>query len=105
MPTALKKKSPPKSPKPSGKGEIKSFKIRRNLEIAKESGLLSGARSVVLRGRMPSELVAEARRKSGITSDSKLLEAALASLALTDDYGQFLYEHRGTVDPDLDLEF
>jgi hypothetical protein len=54
---------------------------------------------------MPAGLVAQAKDRSGIKSDSKLLEAGLASLAFTEDYGQFLYEHRGTVDPDLDLEF
>ena len=54
---------------------------------------------------MPEELVAQARRRTGITSDTKLLEAALASLALSDDYADWLLAHRGTVNPDLDLEF
>jgi len=54
---------------------------------------------------MPEELVAQAKRKSGISSDSKLLEAALASLAVADDYADWLISQRGTVDPALDLEF
>ena len=30
--------------------------------------------------------------------------AALANLAVADDYADWLYSQRGTVDPDLDLE-
>jgi hypothetical protein len=59
----------------------------------------------MIRGRMPEELVAQAKRKSGISSDSKLLEAALANLAVADDYADWLISQRGTVDPALDLEF
>ena len=59
---------------------------REILALAKANGLLSGARSLIIRGRMPVELVAEAKRRTGITSDSKLLEAALATIALADDY-------------------
>jgi len=54
---------------------------------------------------MPQELVAEAKRKTGISSDSKLLEAALANIVAADDYAEWLYSQRGTVDPALDLEF
>lgn len=75
------------------------------LAIAEQQGLLKGRRTLVLRGRMPEVLVAAAKQKTGISSDSKLLEAALASLAVADDYAEWLYSQRGTVDPDLDLEF
>jgi hypothetical protein len=51
------------------------------------------------------ELVAQAKRRTGIASDTKLLEAALASLALADDYAEWLLAHRGTIPPELDLEF
>jgi hypothetical protein len=54
---------------------------------------------------MPEELVAEAKRKTGIISDSKLLETALANLAVADDYAEWLFSQRGTIDPALDLEF
>ena len=81
------------------------FETREILSLAESKGLLSGARTLVVRGRMPEELVAQARRRTGITSDTKLLEAALVSLALSDDYADWLLAHRGTVNPDLDLEF
>ena len=75
------------------------------LSLAQERGFLSSPRNKVIRARMPIELIAEAKKRTGISSDSKLLEAALANIALDDDYGEWLHAHRGTVDPDLDLEF
>ena len=79
--------------------------LRSALLIAEEKGLLKGRRTLVIRGRMPEELVAEAKRKTGIISDSKLLETALANIAVADDYAEWLFSQRGTVDPALDLEF
>ena len=79
--------------------------LREVLTIAEQRGLLSGSRTHVLRGRMPVGLVQEAKLKSGISSDSKLLEAALANLAVADDYAQWLLAQRGTINPEIDLEF
>jgi hypothetical protein len=79
--------------------------LRSALSIAEEKGLLKGRRTLVIRGRMPEELVAEAKRKTGITSDSKLLETALANIVVADDYAEWLFSQRDTVDPALDLEF
>lgn len=79
--------------------------LRNALSIAEEKGLLKGPRTLVIRGRMPEELVAEAKRKTGISSDSKLLETALANMVAADDYAEWLFSQRGTVDPALDLEF
>src|SRR3954451_10311376 len=73
--------------------------------IAEKKGLLKGQRTFVIRGRMPEKLVAEAKRKTGITSDTKLLEAALANIVVADDYAEWLYSQRGTIDPSLELEF
>lgn len=75
------------------------------LEIAKKKGLLEGRKTMVIRGRMPAALVAEAKRKTGIGSDSQLLETALATIATADDYADWLLSQRGAVSPDLDLEF
>ncbi len=75
------------------------------LAVAEQRGLLSGARTHVIRGRMPVSLVEQAKMRSGISSDSKLLEAALANLAVADDYAQWLLAQRGTIHPELNLEF
>ena len=75
------------------------------LSIAEQQGLLSGARTLTVRGRMPSLLVEEAKKKTGIQSDSKLIEAALANIVVADEYADWLLAQRGTVSKDLDLEF
>jgi hypothetical protein len=75
------------------------------LSIAEQQGLLSGGRTLVVRGRMPSLLVEQAKKKSGIQSDSKLIEAALANIVVADDYADWLLAQRGIVSKDLDLEF
>lgn len=88
-----------------GASKVPQDSIHEFLTIAEERGLLAGSRTHVVRGRMPVGLVEQAKLKTGISSDSKLLEAALASLAVSDDYGQWLLSQRGTVNPELDLEF
>ena len=75
------------------------------LSIAEQQGLLSGARTLTVRGRMPSLLVEQAKKKAGIQSDSKLIEAALANIVAADGYADWLLAQRGTVSKDLNLEF
>ena len=90
-----------KQPKPAtGSGRYSDA-----LAIAGEQGLLSGGRTLTVRGRMPSLLVEQAKKKTGIQSDSKLIEAALANIVAADEYGDWLLAQRGTVSKDLDLEF
>jgi hypothetical protein len=54
---------------------------------------------------MPDELVTRATKRSEIDSGTELIEAALASLAVADDYPEWLLSHRRTIDPATDLEF
>jgi len=75
------------------------------LAFAEQRGLLQGRRTQVVRGRMPKALVATAKARTGIKSDTKLLEVALANLAMADDYMEWLWSQRGTIPKDLDLEF
>ena len=46
-----------------------------------------------------------AKKRAGVTSDTELLEIALSSLALEDDFGERFLKRKGSVDPDLPLEF
>jgi hypothetical protein len=82
-----------------------SSRLDDALSIAGQQGLLSGGRTFTLRGRMPSLLVEQAKKKAGIQSDSKLIEAALANIVAADEYADWLLAQRGTVRRDLDLEF
>jgi hypothetical protein len=73
--------------------------------IAEQQGLLRGERTEVVRGRMPKALVARAKKRTGIASDTDLLELALANIAVADDYADWLLSRRGTIDRETDLEF
>jgi hypothetical protein len=77
---------------------------RAVLETAKDAGLLAGA-SGRIAGRIRKHLVDAAKARSGIKSDTELLEYALARVALEDDFGQKLTAREGRVPRDLDLEF
>jgi hypothetical protein len=80
-------------------------RIREALTIAQQSGLLRGGRTEVVRGRMPKALVRKAKSASGARSDTELIEIALASLAVADQYPDWLLSQQGTVAKEIDLEF
>ncbi|PYS26255.1 MAG: hypothetical protein DMG11_20575 [Acidobacteria bacterium] len=80
-------------------------KLKDIMTIAEERGLFRGARTKVMRGRMPEALVSKAKARTGIKSDTELLEVALANLAVADDYPEWLLSQRGTISGDVDLEF
>lgn len=84
---------------------VKSERLQNVLVIADEAGLFKGARTKVVRGRMPEALVNKAKARTGIKSDTDLLEVALANLAVADDFPEWLLSQKGTVNKDLDLEF
>jgi hypothetical protein len=79
--------------------------VESTFAIGQQKELPKGRRTLVIRARIPGELVAGAKRKTGITSDSKALETALTSIVTTDNYAEWLFSQRGTVDARLDLEF
>jgi hypothetical protein len=74
------------------------------LATAKDAGLLAGV-SGCIAGRIHKQLIAAAKARSGIKSDTELLEYALARVALEDDFGRKLLARAETVPRDLDLEF
>lgn len=81
-----------------------SLRRRAVLETARKLGLLGGENHRIS-GRVCRDLVAAAKKKSGITSDTELIEYALAEVALEDDFGKRLIRRKGRVAKDVDLEF
>jgi hypothetical protein len=73
------------------------------MDTAREFGLLGGENSRI-GGRIRRDLVAAAKKKSGIASDTELLEYALAKVALEDDFGTKLVQRKGRIAQDVDLE-
>ncbi len=59
------------------------------VEAAAATGLLAGSKDQV-GARVPRELLKAAKKQPGITSTTDLVEYALASVALEDDFGAWL---------------
>ncbi len=67
-----------------------------------DAGVLSGARTQRLSARVDPGLVAAARARTGIDSDSELVHAALALLAAPDDFGAWLVSQAGRLPREFD---
>jgi hypothetical protein len=80
--------------------------VDRVLEAARADGLMpEGEKDARVSGRIHRKLLDAAKAKTGIQSETALLEYALAKVAIEDDFGQVLLCLRGTVSKDVDLEF
>lgn len=85
-------------------GRATSRRRRSVVDAAKAAGLLSGE-SGRIAGRVRQPLIEAAKARSGIASDTELLEYALARVALEDEFGLKLLKRKGRIEPSLDLEF
>jgi hypothetical protein len=74
------------------------------MDAAERSGLLKDKSSRIA-GRVSPALLAQAKRRTGIDSDTDLIEFALASVALEDNFAEAFKAARGKVDPDLKLGY
>jgi hypothetical protein len=85
--------------------ELIASRNRATLESARAAGLLRGAMSARVAGRVSAELVAAAKKSAGVVSDTDVIEVALAKLALEDDFGLKLARNKGAAPRELDIEF
>ena len=74
------------------------------MRAARQSGLLS-EKSGRIGGRVSPALVRQAKRQTGIQTDTDLIEFALATVALEDNFAKTFKESRGKVDPAVRLGF
>jgi hypothetical protein len=74
------------------------------MDAAKRSGLLKDKNSRIS-GRVSAALIEQAKRRTGIESDTDLIEFALASVALEDNFAEAFKAAHGKVDPDLKLGY
>jgi hypothetical protein len=79
-------------------------RFRAVMKAAEESGLL-GVKNARIGGRTSPALIEQAKKQTGIETDTDLIEFALASIALRDEFAETFRKTRGTVDPDLKLGF
>ena len=76
--------------------------VEKVLVAAGTSGLRT-KKTHRITGRVSPDLVKQAKEHTGISSDTDLIEFALANVALEDRFAETFRALRGTVDPDLDL--
>ena len=67
------------------------------------AGALAGVRSQRLSARVDPGLVAAARKRTGLSGDSDLVNAALAVIAAGDGFGAWLVAQAGTLPADFEL--
>ena len=70
-----------------------------------DGGKLAGARTKRMSARIDPGLLAAARAKTGLTSDSELVSAALAVIAASDDFGPWFAAQAGRLPKDFELDF
>ena len=101
--TSLKGEARRREPQP-GKFVVSKARFEAVMQAAQESGLLSGKNDRI-GGRVSPALVKQAKRQTGIETDTDLIEFALATIALEDKFAETFGESRGRVDPELELGF
>jgi hypothetical protein len=72
---------------------------------ARAAGLVGTTKDRRVSGRVSARLLEAARDRSGVTSDTELIELALSQLAIQDDFGARLVARSGAIPADNDLEF
>jgi hypothetical protein len=81
-----------------------AVKARFALNAARDNNLLAGDKTHMLSARLNAGLVSAAKEKTGITSDTQLVELALASLVVGDDFGEWLVAQGGRLKTDFDID-
>ena len=88
----------------SGQLLVSKARFEAVMRAAEQSGLLN-AKSGRIGGRVSPALVRQAKRQTGIETDTDLIEFALATVALEDNFAEAFKESRGKVGPELKLGF
>ena len=74
-------------------------------EVARSRKLLGGQKTHLLSARLEEALVSAAKKRTGIKSDTELVELALATLAVGDDFGEWLVTQGSRLEPDFETGF
>lgn len=88
----------------TGRSIVSKVRFEAVMRAAEKSGLLS-ERGGRIGGRVSPALVRQAKRQTGIETDTDLIEFALATVALEDNFADVFKKSRGKIDPKLKLGF
>ncbi len=75
------------------------------LDQAREAGLLGARKAARISGRISAILLAAAKERAQVASDTELLELALSRLVLEDDFGRQFVRRKGKIPKSVELEF
>ncbi len=92
------------APKRPAAAKAQGARVDAVMAAAQRSGLLQ-EKSGRIGGRVSPALVEQAKARTGIETDTDLIEFALANIALEDRFAETFKAVRGMVDPDLKLGF
>lgn len=90
--------------RPTADADGRRFRVEAVMMAAERSGLLKEKRGRIA-GRVSAALVAQAKKRTGIRTDTDLIAFALANVALEYDFAEAFKKVHGKVDPDLKLDF
>jgi hypothetical protein len=93
------------APSDRSRRRLAALRNRATLESARAAGLLGTAKDARVAGRVPARLLAAAKKSTDLSSDTDVIEIALARLALEDDFGAKLVRRKGSLGRELELEF
>jgi hypothetical protein len=80
--------------------------VERVLDVARSEGIIPPSdKDAKVSGRIHRSLLDAAKQRTGLTSETALLEYALAKVAIEDNFGQRFARLRGSVSRDVELEF
>jgi hypothetical protein len=88
----------------TGQFHVGKARFEAVMQAAERSGLLS-EKSGRIAGRVSPALIEQAKRQTGIRTDTDLIAFALATIALEDDFAETFKESRGKIDPEMKLGF
>jgi hypothetical protein len=88
----------------TGQFPVSKARFEAVMQAAEQSGLLT-EKSGRIGGRVSPALVRQAKRQTGIDTDTDLIEFALATVALEDNFAETFKKSRGKVDRELKLGF
>jgi hypothetical protein len=99
VPKLVTKRSAVKAAKPTRIARVEAV-----MTAAAEFGLLKEKSSRV-GARVSPALLRQAKKRTGIVSDTELIEFALANVALEENFGEAFKQSREKVDRNLNLGF
>jgi hypothetical protein len=88
----------------TGRLVVSQARFEAVMQAAKQAGLLRG-KGGRIGGRVSPVLIRQAKQQTGIETDTDLIEFALATVALEDNFAQAFKASRGKVDRELRLGF